>query len=185
MAVPVPNAGTSRNGIREGAVQRVSRSASTDRAWASGIDPTGFPVFVLGGLRRKLDGLVPVSALNLRGGRGRNPYDLPGAATGLAGIKEAPRIVGGDDRIAADGAMKDPAARRLLLAEYGHDIGRRRPSSGATRQRECTRAAPSIVFADRSACQRGGGATSQRLHRQSWCRRGRDRLRACGWPPSS
>jgi hypothetical protein len=44
-----------------------SGSASTDRAWALWIDPSGSLVFVLGGLRRKLDGLVPVSAWDLRG----------------------------------------------------------------------------------------------------------------------
>jgi hypothetical protein len=78
-----------------------SRSGSADRAWASGLEPSGSPVFVLGGLRRKLDGLVPVSAV-ISGERWVASLPMSGREPPQAWLeKEAPRMVGEDDRIAA------------------------------------------------------------------------------------
>jgi hypothetical protein len=116
----VPNAGTSRKGSAVDSATGFPISFDPTEPGRPGIEPSGSPVFVLGRLRRKLDDLVPVSAMNLRGGGGLTPNDWSGAAAGLTGKKEAPRIVGGDGRIAAKPVTSPAGLTRLLSDTTSH-----------------------------------------------------------------
>ena len=121
MRTPVPNAGTSsRKGIRgeqcNGFPDQL-RPTEPGRPGLSRPDLRSSSSVASAG-----NSMVwfRVSALNLRGGGGLTPNDWSGAAAGLAGQQEAPRIVGGDDRIAAQAVVPNACVIRPLVVRSGH-----------------------------------------------------------------
>jgi hypothetical protein len=123
----VPNAGTSRKGVRGEQCNGFPDQLRPTEPGRPGLTRPDLRSSS-SGLRRKLDGLVPVSALNLRGGGGLTPNDLSRAAG--ARSADGP-LQGRDPRMGLCRGRPDSLSTGASRASRASVSDDRRWSSGA------------------------------------------------------